>query len=271
MPSRSFSWPVIAGRILLVALAATAAVAAFVISRSDVADSRAPGPARFACPMHPTVTSSAPGDCSICRMALEPISPSGNKSSLSLPSRAEFRAFDAVSRTKPFGLSLEMRAHASIETPRSGTALFFRDESLLLAAGEKGTFSSTAPGHDRAAADIEVVVSAEPRVDWDRRTVLIRFDIVGRELEPGETGAVKFAQRTRQGLVVRAASILNTPEGPQVFVVSADRRSAVRRRIEIGNVIYGYAAVVSGLVEDEYVAARNVFALDVDFRSQGGL
>ena len=58
MPSRSFSWPVMAARILLVALAAGAAAAAFVISRSDADAPGASGPARYACPMHPAVTAA---------------------------------------------------------------------------------------------------------------------------------------------------------------------------------------------------------------------
>src|SRR5882762_84029 len=56
-------------RVVLVALAAGAVVAALLVGRGGtVSQAR-----RYICPMHSEVTSSRPGDCPICGMALEEI------------------------------------------------------------------------------------------------------------------------------------------------------------------------------------------------------
>ena len=71
-------------------------------------------------------------------------------------------------------------------------------------------------------------------------------------------------------LVVRAGAVLESPEGPYVLVVSEDRRTVTKRPVEVGNVIYGYAAVVSGLRENENVAATHTAFLDAERRLRGG-
>jgi hypothetical protein len=35
-----------------------------------------------------------------------------------------------------------------------------------------------------------------------------------------------------------------------------------KRRVELGSIVYGYAAIVSGLAENEWVVAKHTFALD---------
>src|SRR5881394_2253968 len=56
-------------RVALVALAAGAVVAGFLVSRGGTASQAR----RYICPMHSEVTSSRPGDCPICGMALEEV------------------------------------------------------------------------------------------------------------------------------------------------------------------------------------------------------
>ena len=67
----SSSTAVLAARIVLLLIAATSVVVAFVVTRDGVPGSSEAAGA-YVCPMHPEVTASAPGDCSICKMALEP-------------------------------------------------------------------------------------------------------------------------------------------------------------------------------------------------------
>jgi multidrug efflux pump subunit AcrA (membrane-fusion protein) len=74
----------------------------------------------------------------------------------------------------------------------------------------------------------------------------------------------------RNGLVVRASSILRSPEGPYVLVVSDDRRTLTKRPVEVGNVLAGYAAITGGLRQNELVAAKRVFFLDAERRRGGG-
>ena len=76
------------------------------------------------------------------------------------------------------------------------------------------------------------------------------------------TGSLKFATRLRHDLVVREGAVLRSPEGPMCLVATNDRHTLTKRRVEIGSIVYGYAAVISGLKEDEWVVAKHTFALD---------
>ena len=82
------------------------------------------------------------------------------------------------------------------------------------------------------------------------------------KLPSNGSGSVKFATRERNDLVVREAAVLRSPEGPYVLVATNDRHTLTKRRIEVGSIMYGYASIVSGLQEDEWVVALHAFALD---------
>jgi hypothetical protein len=241
----------------------------------------------YACPMHAEVTAGAPGDCPICRMALEPVgggaavgergrgvpAPDGDgePATLTLPESQRLHAFDAVSLVKPYGIALELRAPAWADGEREGVALLHNDESELVEVGEGGRFQPSAAPRDGAAPGVDVDITAEPRVTWDRATRLVHFRVRGGgRLVRGQTGSLKLATRVRSGLVVRASSIARAPEGPYVLVVSEDRRTLTKRPVELGNVLHGYAAITGGLRQNELVAAKRVFFLDAERRRGGG-
>jgi hypothetical protein len=254
---------IVATRLVLVAMAAGALVAGLVARRgSDAPAAAAAARPSFVCPMHPEVTSSSPGDCPICRMALAPIAnvATAEPAALQLATVSkELRAFDAVSRVKRFEIAQEMRGAAWAETPEAGIALLYKDQAKLLVPGEEGQFwllSAPGPG-------IAVRVGNEPPEPWDAATVRVRIHAApGATLPANGTGSVKFATRERKDLVIRESAVLRSPEGPYVLVATNDRHTLTKRRVEIGGIIYGYASVISGLKEDEWVVALHAFALD---------
>jgi len=263
--------PIVAGRILLATVAAAAGVFALVHREHAASIVEAKS---YVCPMHPEVTSPSPGTCPICRMNLEPKqSRTADEPSMmaaasfTLPSvSSELRAFDAMSRAKPFDTSLEMRAPAWAESGQVGVALFHRDQSRLLKAGERGRFSPASSSGD-ASPEVTVQVSEQPPERWDDATDLVRFRVdSGAELPPNRTGLVKFATRVRRELVVRESAIIDSPAGPYVLVASNGRRTLSKRPVEIGSRLHDYAAVLSGLSEGEYVVAKHTFALDAERR-----
>ena len=255
---------VLATRVALVAIAAGGLVVAVVARRGSNAPAAAAASAQpsFVCPMHPEVKSSSPGDCPICRMALEPIAnvATAEPPALELATVAkELRAFDAVSRVKRFGTSQEMRFVAWAESRDQCIALVYKDQAKLLAPGEEGQFwvlSAPGPG-------IAVRVGNEPPEAWDASTVRVRLHVApGATLPANSTGSVKFATRLRHDLVIREGAVLRSPEGPYVLVATNDRHTLTKRRIEVGSIVYGYASVISGLKEDESIVALHAFALD---------
>jgi hypothetical protein len=255
---------VLATRLLLVAIAAGGLVIAVVARRGSNAPAAAAASARpsFVCPMHPEVKSSSPGDCPICRMALEPIAnvATAEPSALQLATVSkELRAFDAVSRVKRFDTSQEMRFAAWAESPDAGIALVYKDQAKLLIPGEEGQFwllSAPGPG-------IAVRVGNDPPEPWDGSTVRVRIRAApGVTLPANGTGSVKFKTRLRHDLVIREGAVLQSPEGPYVLVATNDRHTLTKRRVEVGSVTYGYASVISGLKEDEWVVALHAFPLD---------
>lgn len=259
---------IVTTRLLLVAIAAGGLVAALVARRvgNDPAAAGAAARPSYVCPMHPEVTSSSPGDCPICRMALQPAAnvATAEPDALQLATVSkELRAFDAVSRVKRFETAQEMRFAAWAESPGVGLALVYKDQAKLLVPGEEGQFwSLAAPG-----PGVAVWFGSEPPEPWDEATVRIRFHAArGVTLPANGTGSVKFATRERKDLVIREAAVLRSPDGPYVLVATNERHTLTKRRIEVGSIVYGYASVISGLQEDEWVVALHAFALDTGRR-----
>jgi len=289
MKSSRTSALIVAGRLVLVVLAAGAAVTSLVVWRKG-----GPSPigavsrATYVCPMHPEVTSPSTGDCPICRMALVPKAgppeaasaeraglraratadtPPAASGTLTLPPGKELHGYDAISRTKRFETALEMRTIAAADSRQTGVALFHLDESALIRPGEEGLFSPSSGPRAGAPLGLKVRIVEGPRERWDRSTVLVRFLVDGdAELVPQETGILKLATRLRNDLVVHASSIIDSPEGPYVLTVSDDRRTMTKRPVEVGTRLYGEAAVASGLRRGEQVAAKHTFVLEVERR-----
>ena len=115
-PFVSSSPMIVFARALLVALAAAAVVTGFVVTRKSPPKPAASGLV-YGCPMHPAVTSPAPGECPICRMALErqtagAVAEPADPPSLTLPHGMKLAGFDSVSRVKKFDSAFDMRACA---------------------------------------------------------------------------------------------------------------------------------------------------------------
>ena len=92
---------------MLLAVAATAVVIAFAATRAEKSKAaRAAGPAvRYTCAMHPQVASPGPGECPICRMALERVETAA--------APAETRAADAGA------VPAQLRRHVGAAAPRA--------------------------------------------------------------------------------------------------------------------------------------------------------
>jgi len=271
----SSSRMIVVARALLVALAAAAVVTGFVVTRKS-----APQPAAsnvvFVCPMHPAVTSATPGECPICRMALErqaaaagTAGKAAEPASLTLPRGMRLAGFDAVSRVKQFESTFAMRAWAWAESREVGVALYPRDQAAMLQPGEDGLFEPQSGPRGDNPHGIKVHLTAQAPEPWDAATVLVRFRIdnrAGAALEPKEIGSIKFALRLRTGLVVRESAVFQSPEGPYVLIASEDRKTFTKRPVQIGSTLYEYADLLGGAREDEYAVAQHTFVLDTERR-----
>jgi heavy metal-binding protein len=280
----SSSTAVLAGRLVLVAVAAAASVTGFVIWHRDASptSARASSPVRYVCPMHAEVVSGSPGDCPICRMALVPKSTAepvpgqtaeahAPPATLTLPPGVQLRGYDTRSKVQQFESAFEMRVPAAADGARTGVALFHLDESELIRPGEEGWFSPSSGPRGGAPLGLKVHVLSLPFERWDASTVLVHFEAeAGAELVANETGLLKLATRLRHGLVAPESAIIDSPEGPYVLIAEADRKRVTKRPVEIGTRLYGFGAVVSGLHDKEYVAAKHAFVLDVERRGQAG-
>ena len=107
-------------------------------------------------------------------------------------------------------------------------------------------------------------VGDEPPEPWDGSTVRVRFRAARRRVAAGERhrlGEVRDPAAPRPGHPAKARCCGHR-RGPTCLVATNDRHTLTKRRVEIGSIVYGYAAVVSGLKEDEWVVAMHTFTLD---------
>jgi hypothetical protein len=272
---------IVALRLLLLAVAAAALAAALTIGVRGRGDARAG--VRYACPMHPEVRASAPGECPICRMALERVGkPSAPLTRATAAESADFAAVenvrrhnivDFVRRRSLLVPARELRGPAAVDPDGTVSALFYDDELAALDDAELGIFTPT------AAPQLAVRVRREPGAGqrWDRSTTRVRFRFVRAshgQAPPRalDVGWVELAPRPRQVLTVPASALLQSPEGPYVLAWTGAGFNFDKRPIEIGETFLkqGFAVVLSGLQVNERVVGRATFFLEAERRATSG-
>jgi hypothetical protein len=270
---------IVALRVFLLVLAGGALAAAVLLTR-DGAEGGATSP-RFACPMHPEVTASEPGQCPICRMALEP---SGRNAASTMASAdmaamadvtavenvRKHRITDFVRKRSLLPNVQEIRGPAWVESDRTITAVLYVDQLDALAVDERASFSLT------QAPKIVFAVhrTADPAIPWDRSTSRARFELDANRTastksapEPGQVGWLEAARRPREVLAVPASAVLQGSDGPYVLVASGGPLFE-KRPIEIGETLpkQGFSVVLAGLRPQERVVSKAAFFLDADRR-----
>jgi hypothetical protein len=272
---------IVALRLLLLAVAAAALAAAIAIGFGRQPDPAA-GRVRYACPMHPEVRTTTPGECPICRMALERVGhPETPASRANAAESADFAAVENVRQHNIVDFvrhrsllvpARELRGPASVGPDGTVSALFYEDEIAALDDAETGLFNPT------AAPELAFRVRRElgAPVRWDRSTSRVQFRFTaarradGRQRPPAfDVGWVELAPRPRQVLAVPASAILQSPAGSYVLAWTGVGFNFEKRPIEIGETFLkqGFAVVLSGLQVNERVVGRATFFLEADRRA----
>jgi hypothetical protein len=260
---------VVVGRFLLL-LAAAAALAFGVVharshDRADLVSAE-----HYVCPMHPEVTSGAPGDCPICNMALVPIremlhGPSSIPADGRVVATAETRI---VARRE--------RAAAWIGADGDGAALLYRDDLVGLAAEEPAQyFGGKSPN---MPIDAHLVTAEQTPVDSSTVNVRFRLDHAIDLAGSVDVGSLHFDVPARKLLVVPTSAVLYSANGPYVLAASGEEEEFAKRRVEVGRILdSGYAGalagrqegaivILSGLQEGEKLIAGYTFFVDVERR-----
>jgi hypothetical protein len=268
-------------RVFLLIVAASAVVLAVTIATGGRGRS-GDAAIRYACPMHAEVRSAGPGECPICRMALEPIGfvpGAAGKPYQEAAGMVDLRAIDNIKkhniidfvrRKTLLPVQSELRGPAWFDDHGDrGTiaAIFYNDQIEAMAPDEPGSFRLT--GAPETTFAVRRTIDAP--VAWDRSTSVIRFRTVARApagAAAGQTGWLEVAPRGRQVLSVAASAVLQSPEGPYVLAWSGHGYTFVKRPIQIGETFLkeGLVVVLSGLEPHDRVIARDTFFVDADRR-----
>jgi Heavy metal binding domain len=244
----------VALRLLLLMLVAGAVVVGFML-----ASRRETTGGAYACSMHPEVTSASPGTCPICGMALTSMAVADISSSGAgaPPEPAEI----SVARRRL--IHQPVRAAAWAEAEDAVAALLYNEDLAALASNERGSFLSAAtPNAGRAV----VRSKDEAPARWDASTSIARFLLGdgGPRLRPGEVGRLALDPQPHEVLMVPAAAILESPEGPYVLTGPTQGGEYTKRPLSIGKTASGFSAVLAGLEDEQRVVARDAFLLDAE-------
>ncbi len=252
---------VVAGRVVLLAAAAVGLIAALTVHGRARIETRVGGDtdAAFYCPMHEQVVAPFPGECPICRMALEPRRPvaAGGSATFSLPAGTPRLTEQDMALAKRKRVAGQITAPARIDGERSGVAVLYAGEA---AAGQRARFHPAARA-DSAGSDVHF--TGDPPQRENGGVVTMRFELArgGPAFAPRQTGWIVFERAAVDTVTVPQAAVFETPDGTFVFLASANGRTFTRRKLELGRTHFGHAVVVSGVNEGERVAVSRAFAL----------
>ncbi|HVV53004.1 MAG TPA: heavy metal-binding domain-containing protein, partial [Polyangia bacterium] len=175
---------------------------------------------RYTCPMHPEVVSRLPGECPICRMALEKVS--------GVEKHPMATAKDGV-----VGVVKQQVVSQTVRGPawsgRDGLlkAIFYRDDLIGLTPGSRAQFFGNAtPG--KAAA---VQRTDDPPVAWDEATVEISFRLEHGAPDADARGWVEIAPYPRALLVVPTSAVLYSGTGAYVLAAAPGANTFTRRSV----------------------------------------
>jgi hypothetical protein len=266
---------VLLARLLLLLVAAAALGSGIALARAHDRAARA-GLERYACPMHPEVVSTTPGDCPICGMALVRVADAERRTA-SMEEGSE-----GLARVERRVVAQQVRAAAWLGADRIGTAILYKDDLVGLASDEPALFF----GSDSPSMGLDVRLVPESTSAVDASTVQVRF-----RLDPAASGApsprgsadvgsLQIAIRPRELLVVPSSAVLYSERGPYVLVASPLDMTPARRPVDIGRILdsgyvgeragegVGAIVILSGLREGESVIAANAFFIDAERRLQ---
>lgn len=148
---------------------------------------------------------------------------------------------------------------ASLPEGDAALGVIGRTATLILAA---------APGKSRSGR----VAAILPLLDPANRTLTVRvvFGNSDLALKPGMSAFVELAEPGRTGLTIPDSGLLPTGERTLAFVETSPGRFAPRE-VVVGARVGGRAEILSGLQENERVAAQAAFLLDAESRLRGAL